>query len=357
LDKPLVGAISLDIGATLLSLARYCAGLAAAFVTAAVALDTQRAESVLSLLTAVAALIAAELIGFDLGYLRLPGFERAEAMDIAVIGFILSSATTIRAYELFGTSKSRRKTSGTMAKVAASASVAALFTCLFAILMSANAVLFFAALLGTGILISVLAIRRWRLGPWGQAGIAALAAITVVGFFAIVPAKKDLDPTLTLSRQNQNSPVERMLSDARWGGSGAGSFEALLPIYRDTNEGVSSDRPTAAATIAIEMGEPFLWTCVIFLLIGASMLFRRALLRGRDYIYSSAGAGCIIALLISLFANDGILGLTASLMISVLCGLAFAQSKSAINRDSDRSQELHRIPSRATDRAAAEVFR
>jgi hypothetical protein len=355
LDKQLVGAISLDIGATLLSLARYCAGLAAAFVTAAVALDTQRAESVLSLLTAVAALIAAELIGFDLGYLRLPGFERAEAMDIAVIGFVLSSATTIRAYELFGTSNSRLKNSGTMAKVAASAAVAAL--CLFAILMSANAVLFFAALLGTGSLISVLAIRRWRLGPWGQAGIAALAAITVVGFFALVPAKKDLDPTLALSRQSQNSPIERMLSDARWGGSGAGSFEALLPIYRDTNGGDSSDRPTAAATIAIEMGEPFLWTCVIFLLIGASMLFRRALLRGRDYIYSSAGAGCIIALLISLFANDGILGLTASLMISVLCGLAFAQSKSAINRDLDISQELYRIPSRATDRVAAEVFR
>jgi hypothetical protein len=355
LDKPFVGAISLDIGATLLSLTSYCAALAAGFITAAVALDTQRAESVLSLLTAVAALIAAELIGFDLGYLHMPGFERAEAMDIAVIGFILSSATTIRAYELFGTSKSRRKNSGSMAKVAASA--AALFICLLAILMSANAVLFFAALLGTGVLISVMAIRRWRLGLWGQAGIAALAAITVVGFFAVVPAKKDLDPTLALSRQSQNSPIERMLSDARWGGSGAGSFEALLPIYRDTDEGDSSDRPTAAATIAIEMGEPFLWTCIIFLLIGASMLFRRALLRGRDYIYSSAGAGCIIALLVSLFANDGVLGLTASLIISVLCGLAFAQSKSASNRDLDKSEALYRIPSRASDRAAAESLR
>src|SRR3981081_701924 len=38
LDKPFVGAISLDIGATLLSLARYCAILAAAFVTPTVTL-------------------------------------------------------------------------------------------------------------------------------------------------------------------------------------------------------------------------------------------------------------------------------------------------------------------------------
>ena len=112
LDKPFVGAISLDIGATLLSLARYCAILAAAFVTATVTLNRQRAENVLSLLTGTAALIAAELIGYDLGYLRLPGYEhlgeRADAMNIAVIGFILSCATTIRAYEHLDSTQHRK---------------------------------------------------------------------------------------------------------------------------------------------------------------------------------------------------------------------------------------------------------
>jgi hypothetical protein len=358
LDKPFAGALSMDIGATLLSLARYCAGLAAAFIATAVTLDKQRAESVLYLLTAVAALIAAELIGFDLGYLHLPGFERAEAIDIAVIGFILSCATMIRAYELLGTSNSKQKKTPMMTKVAACASVAVLFVCLSAILMNANATLLFAALFGAGILIGVLAIRRWRLGLWGQAGVAALAAVAVVGFFAIVPAKKDADPTLALSAQDQNySSIERMLSDTKWEGSGAGTFEALLPIYRDTDEMNSSEIPTAAATIAIEMGQPFLWTCVIVLIVGASTLFRRALLRGRDYLYSSAGASCIIALVVLLFANDGSLGMTASLMISVVCGVAFAQSKSASIRNLDLSGELYRIPNRANDRAAAEIFR
>ena len=79
------------------------------------------------------------------------------------------------------------------------------------------------------------------------------------------------------------------------------------------------------------------------------MLFRAALLRGRDYVYSSAGAGCIVALLISLFANDGILGLTPSLMISVVCGLAFAQSKSASNRNLDLSEKLYSIRNRTND--------
>ena len=350
LDKPFVGAMSLDIGATLLSLARYCAILATAFITAIVTLNRQRAENVLSLLTGTAALIAAELIGYDLGYLRFPGYERlgerADAMNIAVIGFILSCATTIRAYEHLDSTQHRK--SRMMAMLAASASMAALFICLSAILISADSVSFLATLFGTGVLFAVLAIRRWRLGPLGQAGIAALAAVAVFGFFAVVPAKKDADPTLALSTQGQISSTERMLSDAKWGGSGAGSFEALLPIYRDTAD--SLEIPTAAATIAIEMGRPFLWTCVIVALMGASTVFRRALLRGRDYVYSSAGAGCIIALLISLFANDGILGLTPSLMISVVCGLAFAQSKRASNRNLDLSEKLYSIGNRTNTR-------
>jgi hypothetical protein len=357
LERPFVGAISLDISATLLSLASYCAILAAAFVTATVTLHKQRAESILSLLTAIAALIAAELIGYDLGYLHLPGYEhlgeRADAMNIAVIGFILSSATMIRAYDHLDSPNARQRKTRMMAMVAASSSMAALLICLCAILISADAVLLFAAMFGTGILIAVLAIRRWRLGPLGQAGIAALAAVAMVGFFAVTPTKKDTDPTLALSTQGRISSLERMLSDAKWAGSGAGSFEALLPIYRDTEEANSFEIPTTAATIAIEMGPPFLWTCVVVLLIAVSTLFRRALLRGRDYVYSSAGAGCIVAILITLFANNGILGLPASLMISVVCGLAFAQSKSASNKDLNLSDELYSIPNRANAAAGA----
>jgi hypothetical protein len=351
LDKPFIGAISLDIGATLLALARYCAILAAAFVTAAVTLNKHRAESILFLLTGIAALIAAELIGYDLGYLRLPGYEylgaRIDAMNIAVIGFILSCATTIRAYEHLDNPRNRK--SRMMAKVTASASMAPLLVCLSAILISTDPALLLASLFGAGILIGVLAIRRWRLGPLGQSGIAAFAAVALFGFFAVAPAKRDADPILALPTQGRISSIERMLSEAKWGGSGAGSFEALLPIYRDTDEMDSPEIPTAAATIAIEMGRPFLWTCIIVALIGASALFRRALLRGRDYIYSSAGAACIIALLISLFVNNGILGLTSSLMISAVCGLAFAQSKSSRNGDLDLSEELYSIPGRTDD--------
>jgi hypothetical protein len=332
LDAPFFGAVSLDIGATLLSLARYVAVLATAFIAAIVALDRQHAEKVFTLLTAIAALISAELIGFDLGYIGFIGFkhtgERADAMNIAVIGFILSCAMAIHFSEQQDTKRTRRRKSRITTIVRVLASMVALLICLAAILISADVVLLLSALFGAGVLIGALAIRRWQLGPWGQAGVAAVAAVAVVGFFAIVPLKKGADPTLALSTEGQIASLQRMMSDVKWAGSGAGSFEALLPIYRGIDEPASQKIPTAAAAIAIEMGRPFLWICVAIVLVGGLMLFKRALLRGRDHIYSGAGAGCVIALSILLFANAGILGLTTSLAIAVVCGLAFAQSQS-----------------------------
>src|SRR5215212_7233285 len=150
LEKPFVGAVSLDIGATLLALARYCAVLACAFVTAAVTLDKPRAETVLSLLTAVSVLIAIELIGFDLGYLGLLGYERlgehAGALNIAVVGAILCCATMIRAYEHFD--NTRKSKSRRMALIAGSTSLAGLLVCLSAVLIGGDVVLIFATLFG-----------------------------------------------------------------------------------------------------------------------------------------------------------------------------------------------------------------
>jgi hypothetical protein len=129
-----------------------------------------------------------------------------------------------------------------------------------------------------------------------------------------------------------------MLSDVKWAGSGAGSLQALSPLYQGIDDPASQETATAAATIAIEMGRPFLWISVVVALIGAVLLFRRALSRGRDYVYPAAGAGCIIALLILLFASGGILGFTASLAMGVLGGLAVAQSQVGSKRDFDLSE-------------------
>jgi FtsH-binding integral membrane protein len=119
-----------------------------------------------------------------------------------------------------------------------------------------------------------------------------------------------------------------MLSDVRWTGVGAGCFNALLPIYRDVDDAAANEAPTTAALIAIELGRPALWALIILALGAALYFFRAALLRGRDYVYSAVGSGCILAIVVLSFSNSGPIELATSLLASIILGLALAQSKS-----------------------------
>lgn len=333
LDKPLAGAITLDIGATLLGLGRYSLALAIAIVATAVGLDRQRAEAILFLLTGAAAAIAAGLIGLELGALRLADVglsaQRSQMLTIAVVGLVLSCATTLRAHENYRWRRaSRRPDSST--RVVAAASIAAMAICLSAIAINADAAMLLAAASGVLILIGLAVIHRWRLGPWGQSGIAAAAAVVLISFFAASPANRAVDLTLALSTQPRVSIVtaERILSDVKWPGAGAGTFEALVPIYRDIDDATLDSAPTAATAVAIETGRPLLWLVVIAILIGLLGLLRRAVTYGREYPYAGTGAACILAVLVSSFASAGVFGLGASLLTSAVCGLALAQGRS-----------------------------
>jgi hypothetical protein len=329
LNQRFSGVISIDIGATLLSLVQYCGVLAAALVTTAVALDRQRAAQILYILVVAATLVAARQVVLEVASVdgdSSASEGRAQASVIAVIGILLACAMVIQARN-----QGRPQRSGTKAVVALSLAILSFFICGAAILIPVNPAILAAALFGASMLLAVFTIRRWLLGPWGTAGLVAVAAIGLLGAFATIPFKKNTDLVTALSIQTQ-AASERMLSDAGPVGSGAGTFRALLPIYQDIGAGASQEHPTAAALIAIGMGSAFLWCSIIVVLIGGCMLFNRSLARGHDYIYAAAGAGVLILLPIMAFADGGLLDLGASLVIGVLCGLAFAQSQSAAAR-------------------------
>jgi len=333
LNQRLSGVISIDIGATLLSLAHYCAVLAAAVVATALALDRQRAAQILQILVVAATLVAARQVALEVvsvDSLSLAREGRPQASVIAVIGILLACAMALQALNQLGRS-GRPQRSRTKAVVVLSLAILSFFVCAAAILIPGNPATLAAALFGASMLLAVFTIRRWLLGPWGTAGLIALAAIALFGAFATIPFKKNMDLVTALSTQTQ-AATERMLSDAGPVGSGAGTFRALLPIYQDIGAGASQEHPTAAALIAIGMGPAFLWCSIIIALIGGWILFNRSLSRGHDYIYAAAGAGALISLPLTALADGGILNLGASLMIGVLCGLAFAQSLSGAAR-------------------------
>src|ERR1700730_5515262 len=101
LNQQLAGAVTVDIGATLLSLTQYCAVVAAGLVTAAVALDRQRAKHILFILVAVATLVAARQIMLDAAWSDLPflGDGWAQASVVAIAGILLSCAAIIRSVD------------------------------------------------------------------------------------------------------------------------------------------------------------------------------------------------------------------------------------------------------------------
>jgi hypothetical protein len=329
LNKRLSGVITIDIGATLLSLAQYCAVVAAALVTAGVTLDRQRAAQVLNILVVIATLIATRQIALEVTSfdgLSLASNGRGQASVVAVIGILLACAMAIDAIDQLRRSD-RLQRSRTKAVVTLSVAILSFLICTAATLIRANPAVAITTLFSAGMLFAVFAIRRWLLGPWGAAGLAAAAAVGMLSAFGAIPVQKDAQLVTALSTQTQ-AATERMLSDVAPAGSGAGAFEARLPIYRDISTAAMQEHPTAAALIMIEMGPAFLTGLVIAALFGAWTLFNRSLSRGHDYVYAAAGASALISLPIMAFVDGGILNFGASLMIGVLCGLAFAQSLS-----------------------------
>lgn len=326
LSEPLAEIITVDLRATMLSLAQYCAVLAAALVTAVITLDRYRAAQVLHILLSIATIATAMWFGKETA-----GVAGPDDSTIAVLGVLLSCATAIRAADQIA----RHGRPGTVAPVrllALSAATIAMIVCLAALLIRTNSTAVVAALLGSGILLSVFVIRRWFLGLWGTAGVFATAAIIFIASVTVIPFRANTDVTIALSTSSQVA-TERMLQDVRPVGSGAGASTVLLPLYRDVGIGAPRERPTAAAAMVIDMGWAFLCGLVVVAMLGACILIRRSLSRAYDYVYPALGAGASIALTILAFADHGILGLGASLLVAALFGLALGQSVSAAGRE------------------------
>lgn len=324
LNRPLAGAITVDIGATLLSLAQYCLVVSAMVAAAAVALDQQRAIDLLYLLIAVTTVIAMQLIAIELGFFDATQANSEEFVVIAVLGTVLSCAGAFRLYHQFLQADRSRRAGASPVLAAA---CLAFVICTSAILVRGEAGTIVAALLAVATLGAVFVIRRWSLGLWGKAGLAISTFVALLAAVAVVPLQRDMDVAASSSMQHEIA-TERILADVPFAGAGAGAYEALLPIYSDLGSKPSA-APAAAAVIVIEMGRAFFACLVVAILCCAGLLFRRALTRRQDYTFACAGAAMLATAPLLLFANGGTLGLGASLLTGIAAGLTFGQSLSS----------------------------
>lgn len=341
LNEPLAETITVDTRATMFSLAQYCALLAAAFVTAVITLDRLRAAQILHLVLSLTTIATALWFSKE-AY----GPTGPDGSTLVVFGVLVSAATAVRAADQLR----RQRRPGRSAFAPLPALLAAIITmivCMTALLIRGSLAAVVAALLGSGLLLSVFAIRRWFFGLWGTAGVLAAATVIFIAALTILPIRTNTYPPIALSTSSQIA-TERMLQDVGPAGSGAGASTLLLPVYRDAEMSALRERPTAAAAIVVDMGRFFLCGVLIIAVLGAGVLTWRSLSRTHDYVYPALGAAASIALMILAFADHGVLGFGASLSAAVLFGLALGQSARGARRD-DLSLESEEAPDRSAD--------
>ena len=338
IGHPIAGAISIDIGAGVIALGQYATLIAIAILSAAVAVDRQRAEWMLFSLMVATAVIALGALVSQLFEATGQGdgatlLARMQALDCAALGVVFAGATAIRTLERYETRHASPDRSVPLLMGTFAGCAVAMVICLAALVFSAKANVFVATAYGVAALAAVAFVRRLGFGLWGIVAIVlpgvALAAFLIAG-----------NPTLgtksfclifaTQASDSLTSTSQRILSDTPWWGIGAGSFSAIAPIYSDIDDTTSqlAVAPTAAAAAAIELGTPLLWFIAAATIGAIVMLFRASLQRGRDSFYATAGAASLLTLLFLGFINAGLLGMATAMITAATVGLAFAQSRS-----------------------------
>jgi hypothetical protein len=327
--------ITVDPGATLVAFCRLLAFIAITFLAAAVALDRVRAETMLSVLAAACVAMAVIVVAHnysgsiflgEIGDLKW----RGPLVAGSALGAVLTVAVAALAIERHELRRMRgRASAGPLVALLTLIAVGFLL-CWLAILLSELRHPIVAATGGVAVIAIVNVVRRLDLSAGSAAMLVGLAIIAVV---AIVAASSVSGQGPLLLRFAGAGPsgiataTLRILGDAGWAGTGAGTFGAVLPVYGESIPG-GALAPTFAAKLAVELGQPMLWLCVLMALGLAMRLAYGALQRGRDSCHAAAAAGAIVTLVIQAFGDASLASFATSCIAAVIVGLGFGQMTS-----------------------------
>ncbi len=324
LGRSIGGSVSIDIGATIIALVRYLSMVAISLAAAAVATDRRRAEGLLSVLTASATTIA-------LMKLTTVVDLRDAATVCSALGVILAATGIARVMERRRMRGENRRDLVVWFWLSFAGYFVALAICLLAIPAAADSQTLFALACGVATFIVAIVIRKFHMGPWGYSAIIAVGLVVAIAVITFQPATRTLGLTLAFASQAPRSLVtltQRILSETGWAGTGAGTFAAVLPIYQDLDELTNSNTaPNALSAIAIEMGRPFLLAISAAATALIVTFLHAAAHRGRDSFYSTAGASCIVAVVLLAFGSAAVLSTPATIILAAIIGVAIAQSK------------------------------
>jgi len=336
LGRPITGSVSIDPGATVLSLAKYLSTLAISFVASALAIDRLRAKWLFFLVTMAVTLTSLIVLLENTGYVAvLRGSDwplRARiATDCAGIGIILTTAAGVRAFDRNTSPYTESAWSRIWIWPDVLEFPIGLLLCVLAFVVGAEKSAYVAVAGGLATFAVVAAIRRYSLGSWGIAAIAATASLIAITILVFEYGGQPFDFTIAFASAPSEllTTTQRLLSDTGWLGTGAGSFSAILPIYGIAAE-ILPEAPTAAAKIVVEMGQPFYWLVLVAVFSLFVVLLRGGWRRQRDSVFSTAGASCLVTLTLLAYFDANLFHTPVLIIAATTIGLAVAQSRSRL---------------------------
>ena len=318
------GSITIDVGATVMALGFYLSLIAISLCSAAIAVDRYRAGSILYALNGATVLTAGLLVLPQLfvSFNVVPS-DQGAAIACASIGVVVAVAGLIKTIERERTS---RRYVGIFVGYTAAFVISALV-----LITAAQYTVWVAVAYSLAAILGVAIIRHFDFGAWGIAALTSLPLGLGVLLISQQPNLASDGPALFFTSPSSPalmSASQRILADTHWSGVGAGAFAAISPIYRNIDDPPMPNPPNAITGLLVELGRPMTVTIGLVTCIAFVVLLRASLRRGRNSFYPTAGAACLLGLLLLAFVNAGILATSPAVLMASVIGLAFGQSKS-----------------------------
>lgn len=330
LDQTTWGHISADLGKTLESLAFYLANIALALAALLVARDHQRAARLFLVLGAVTFLTVLALLADRTFHLfALASEYPPEGLGAAsALGLVLSLAMGALGFERPATPPKKS------ARIFLFAAGAGLVICTAGLAAAADTNIVIVAVFGAATFLSIQLARRLRLAIWTMGillcTLVVAATMIVAWRFDILRSPSPLLQFATAAPANSIALAQRLLADTGWLGAGAGTYIALLSIYRDFGSALTQP-PSTAAGLVVEFGLPMTLVTLGFGIWLIIRFYRSALRRGRDSFYAAAAASGAVILVGEAFCDASLLQAGIAAIGDVLIGIGLAQSVSRVD--------------------------
>jgi hypothetical protein len=333
LNEPLMGHVSIDPGATIRSLFAYLTTASLMVVTMVFTRDRERADTALFVTCAVTTFMSVEMLLGQFqplsGIAPTPGSSAASTyVAISALGAVVNVAAAVRVIER---RLSRREDPNSLSTILLlGLGLAAAASCLSAIMIAGRTNILIVAAFGIAVILLVGSSRLIALGPAASGVLFAILALAAAGI--VVARSADNPAVITILRlatsasADSLSVTQRALSDVKWAGSGVGTFDTLVPIFRNFDDRAVIEPASTIAKIAIEWGRA---ASIVLVLIAVQLfvvMFAGALRRGRDWFFPAAASGCIAVLFCEAFCDSSLIHPSSQILAAVILGLGFSQT-------------------------------